>query len=101
MAMNREQKRMMQRQGQVGPDGEPLPQPKGQPRQPKGPKEQRTSPPQFVREVRGELRKVAWPTRNEVVRFSIIVLITIVVMTTMIALLDYAFGESIFWLIDR
>jgi preprotein translocase subunit SecE len=67
----------------------------------RGPKEQRTSPPQFTREVRGELRKVAWPTRHEVVRFSIIVLITIVVMTTMIALLDYVFGESIFWLIDR
>jgi preprotein translocase subunit SecE len=101
MAMNREQKRMMQRQGQVGADGAPLPQQKAQPRAQKGPKEPRTSPPQFFREVRGELRKVAWPTRDEVVKYSIIVLITIVVMTTMIAMLDYAFGETIFWVIDR
>jgi preprotein translocase subunit SecE len=101
MAMNREQKRMMQRQGQVGADGAPLAQPKTPPRTQKGPKEQRTSPPQFFREVRGELRKVAWPTRDEVVKYSIIVFITIVVMTTMIALLDYAFGEAVFWVIDR
>jgi preprotein translocase subunit SecE len=101
MAMNREQKRLMQRQGQVGADGAPLPQPKTPPRSSKGSKEARTSPPQFLREVRGELRKVAWPTRDEVVKYSIIVLITIVVMTTMIALLDYAFGETVFWIIDR
>ena len=101
MAMNREQKRMMQRQGQVGADGAPLPQPKQPPRAQKGPKEPRTSPPQFVREVRGELRKVAWPTRDEVVKYSIIVFITIVVMTTMIAMLDYVFGEAVFWVIDR
>ena len=100
MAMNREQKRMMQRQGQVDADGAPVAQPKTPPRG-RAPKEPRTSPPQFFREVRGELRKVAWPTRQEVVRFSIIVLITIVVMTTMIALLDYAFGETVFWVIDR
>jgi preprotein translocase subunit SecE len=101
MAMNREQKRMMQRQGQVGADGAPLPQPKTPPRGGRPPKEPRTSPVQFTREVRAELRKVAWPTRQEVIRFSIIVLITIIVMTTMIALLDYAFGETIFWVIDR
>jgi preprotein translocase subunit SecE len=101
MAMNREQKRMMQRQGQVGADGAPLPQPKTPQQKSRGPKEPRTGPVQFTREVRSELRKVAWPTREEVVKYSIIVLITIVVMTTMIALLDYAFGESVFWIIDR
>ncbi len=101
MAMNREQKRMMQRQGQLGADGAPIPQPKTQPRAQKGPKEPRTSPSQFVREVRGELRKVAWPSREEVVKYSIIVFVTIVVMTALIAALDFAFGETIFWIIDR
>lgn len=102
MAMNREQKRMMQRQGQVGADGEPIAQPRSQQqRTPRNRKEARTSPVQFFREVRSELRKVAWPTRPEVVKYSIIVLITIVIMTTFIALLDYAFGESIFWVIER
>ena len=101
MAMNREQKRMMQRQGQVGADGEPIAQPRDKQRQPRGKKEQRASPVQFTREVRSELRKVAWPTRPEVVKYSIIVLITIVIMTTFIALLDFGFGGVIFWVIDR
>ena len=100
MAMNREQKRMMQRQGQVGADGAPIAQPRTPPRA-RSPKEQRTSVLQFLREVRAELRKVAWPTREEVIKYSIIVFVTIVVMTTLIAVLDYAFGEAIFWVIDR
>ena len=101
MAMNREQKRMMQRQGQVGADGAPIAQPRTPPRAARGPKEPRASAGQFFREVRQELRKVAWPTRDEVIKYSIIVFVTIVVMTALIAVLDYAFGEAIFWLIDR
>jgi preprotein translocase subunit SecE len=42
---------------------------------------ERTSPPQFLREVRGELKKVAWPNRREVVSYSLVVLITTLVLT--------------------
>src|SRR3546814_1063087 len=68
MAMNRQQKRMLQRQGQVGADGEPVARKRQAPpaARPK-PKEERTTPAQFVREVTGEMRKVAWPTRAEVI----------------------------------
>jgi preprotein translocase subunit SecE len=99
MAMNRETKRMLQRQGQVGADGAPTrakPQPRPAPR----PVKERTTPRQYLREVRGELRKVAWPTRAEVVRYSVIVLITVVVLTTFIFLLDYAFAKGVFFLFD-
>jgi preprotein translocase subunit SecE len=99
MAMNRETKRMLQRQGQLGPDGEPArakPQPRPQPR----PVKERTTPRQYLREVRGELRKVAWPTRAEVTRYSVIVLITVVVLGAFIFLLDYAFAKSVFFLFD-
>ena len=48
---------------------------------------------QFVREVRAELRKVAWPTRPEIINYSIIVLVAVVVLTAYIAALDYGFGE--------
>ncbi|MBK5224532.1 MAG: preprotein translocase subunit SecE [Acidimicrobiia bacterium] len=99
MAMNREQKRMMQRQGQVDADGAPVAQ--RQPQRTPKPSKERTSPPQFVREVRSEMRKVAWPTRDEVIHYSIIVLIAIVVMTAFIAAVDFAFGEAILWVIDR
>jgi preprotein translocase subunit SecE len=99
MAMNRETKRMLQRQGQLGADGAPArakPQPRPAPR----PVKERTSPRQYLREVRGELRKVAWPTRAEVARYSVIVLITVVVLTTFIFLLDWAFGKFVFYLFD-
>ena len=99
MAMNRETKRMLQRQGQLGADGAPArakPQPRPAPR----PVKERTTPRQYLREVRGELRKVAWPTRAEVTRYSIIVLITVVVLGAFIFVLDYAFAKSVFFLFD-
>ena len=56
---------------------------------------------QFLREVRGELRKVAWPTRPEVVNYSIIVLAAVVVLTAYVAALDYGFGELLLRLFER
>jgi preprotein translocase subunit SecE len=99
MAMNREQKRMMRRQGELAPDGTPAPR---RPEQRPAPRAQgeRATPAQFIREVRGELRKVAWPSRDEIVRFSIIVLITVVLMTSFIAVVDYASTEGILYLFD-
>jgi preprotein translocase subunit SecE len=99
MAMNRETKRMLQRQGQLGADGAPTrtkPQQRPAPR----PVKERTSPRQYLREVRGELRKVAWPTKEEVTRYSIIVLITVVILTSYIFGLDYLFAKFVFFLFD-
>ncbi len=100
MAMNRQTKRMLQRQGELGPDGEAA---RGKPKQPQSrpaprPAKERTNPKQYLHEVRTELRKVAWPSRAEVVRYSGIVLFTLVVLTTFIFALDYAFAESVFFL---
>ena len=100
MAMNRQQKRMLQRQGQLGADGEPAARKRQAPPAPR-PKEERTSPREFVREVRGELRKVAWPTRAEVVNYSIIVLVAVVLLTAYVAALDYGFGEVLLKLFER
>jgi preprotein translocase subunit SecE len=100
MAMNRQQKRMLQRQGQLGADGEPAAR-KRTPPPAARPKEERTSPVQFVREVRSELRKVAWPTRPEVINYSIIVLLAVVVLTAYVAALDYGFGEALLNLFSR
>jgi preprotein translocase subunit SecE len=100
MAMNRQTKRMMQRQGQIGSDGQPAARKRSAPAAPR-PKRERTSPRQFLREVRDELRKVAWPTRSEVINYSVIVLITLVVLTALISGLDYLFGEAILALFER
>ena len=105
MAMNRETKRMLQRQGQLGPDGEsqPAARPEDRRRQAaaqRAPRE-RVGPAQFAREVRGELRKVAWPTRDEVFRFSLVVLFTLVVLTSFIFGLDWLSAKSVFYLFEK
>jgi preprotein translocase subunit SecE len=95
MAMNRETKRMLQRQGQLGEDGAPKAQRRQQQQPSPKEREQRTKPAEFLREVRAELRKVAWPTRSEVVNYSIIVFVAVVVLTVFVGLLDYGFGQFV------
>jgi preprotein translocase subunit SecE len=97
--LSREQRRHLRRTGAINEAGAPVRAPRTPPTP--RPKEERTTPRQFLREVRGELRKVAWPTREEVKRYSIIVLIAVVLLTAMIALLDYVFGLGVLWLYDR
>jgi len=98
MAMNREQKRMLQRSGEVGEDGEPIRKrqaAKGRQQPAPRTKSERTSPRQFVREVAAELRKVAWPTRSETINYSIIVLVALIVLTTFIFCVDYLFSQLV------
>ncbi|MGH9184158.1 MAG: preprotein translocase subunit SecE [Acidimicrobiales bacterium] len=99
MAMNRETKRRLQRQGHIGADGAPT-RPKQPPRQPPRPSAERTGPRQYVQEVRAELRKVAWPHREEVVRYSVIVLFALVVLTSYIFGLDLLFAKGVFLLFE-
>jgi len=97
--VNRETKRMLQRQGELGPDGEPVAR-RQQPQRPTGPPKERTGPAQFAREIRGELRKVAWPTRDEVVRSSLVVLVTLAVVMAFIAGIDTVFAKAVLFLFD-
>jgi len=64
------------------------------------PGKEKTSPSQFVMEVKGELRKVAWPNRREVINSTIVVLICVVVMTTLIFFFDYASAKFVLFLFD-
>jgi preprotein translocase subunit SecE len=47
----------------------------------------------FVREVVAELRKVAWPSRDEVLKLTIVVLIAIGAFAIYIFVLDTSFGQ--------
>lgn len=94
MGMNREQKRAMQKSGQLNADGsQATPGRDRQAAASKGVKSERTKPGEFIREVRMEMRKVNWPTREEVIRLSTIVLVALVVFTTLIFALDTLFAE--------
>ena len=93
--MNRQTKRLMQRQKSDRPRA---PERKARPQA--APQRERTGPRQYLTEVRGELRKVAWPTRHEVVNSTIIVLIAVVFMTTLIFGYDYFSAKLVLFLFD-
>jgi preprotein translocase subunit SecE len=58
--------------------------------------EKRTSIPTFYRQVVAELRKVVWPTRDQLVTYFIVVMVFVIVMMTIVSSLDLAFGKLAF-----
>ncbi len=97
--MNREMKRLMQRQGQVDADGAPARrEAPARPAAARAATKERIGPSEYARQVRGELRKVAWPTRAEVVNYSIVVLVALLLLTAIIFVLDYLFAEGVIFL---
>ena len=99
--MNRQMKRQMQRQGQVGADGAPVPQQRRQPRPQSRQVKERTTPAEFARQVRAELRKVAWPSRDEVVNYSVLVFVVLVILIGLIFGLDYVLAKFVFFLLKK
>jgi preprotein translocase subunit SecE len=96
--VNRQTKRLLKRQGQ-SPDGAPVAtKPRERPAPPV--RRERIGARQYGREVRAELRKVAWPTRGEVVNSTVIVLIAVTVMTSLIFGIDYVSAKFVLFLFD-
>ena len=87
---------MMQRQGQ-DPEGEaPAKRTAAPPRRP--PKREPFRPGQFLREVRSELRQVAWPNRSEVINYTTVTLVTLLALMALIFVLNLAFAKGVIWL---
>lgn len=61
------------------------------------PEQKRTSPVTFYRQVVGELRKVVWPTREQLVTYFVVTMVFVIVVMAFIAALDLAFGRLVFW----
>jgi len=98
--MNREQKRMMDRKGQVGADGAAtrraaVAESAGRRRS------QRATPREFFTQVREELRQVAWPTRAETINYTSIVGFVLVFMTVLIFGLGYGFSKFVTFLFQK
>lgn len=85
--MNRESKRHAERDKRRASGGEGTATATDQRR--------RTSPAQFLREVRSELRKVAWPSRREVVSYAIVVLVTTLVLTLVVWGMDEVIRNAV------
>ena len=71
----------------------PAPERAAKPNRPAKP--DRTTPAQFVREVRDELRKVVWPTRKELVTYTTVALVFILIMVGIVTSLDYGFTRLV------
>ena len=48
-----------------------------------------------TRETVAEMRKVLWPSRNEMVTYTVVVVIFVVIMVAIVALLDFGFAKAV------
>ena len=88
--MNRQTKRLMKKDEERR---KTAPRPVRAPGAPT--KRERTKPLQFFREVVAELRKVAWPTRKEVFSYSLVVLVSSVIIAAVIFGMDFVFTKGV------
>ena len=58
--------------------------------------DKRTSPTLFYRQVMAELRKVVWPTQQQLVTYFVVVMVFVLVMMALVSVLDLGFGKLIF-----
>ncbi|MWA05785.1 preprotein translocase subunit SecE [Actinomadura sp. LD22] len=56
----------------------------------------RTTPALFVRQVIAELRKVIWPTRRELVTYTTVSLVFVLIMVAIVSGFDYGLQKGIY-----
>jgi len=60
----------------------------------------KTSPGEFIRQVRAEAGKVVWPTREETVKTGIFVGILMTILAVFFLGVDSLFGTAVRWLLS-
>ena len=55
----------------------------------------------FLRQVIAELRKVIWPTRSELISYTGVVLVFVVIMALILAAYDFAFAKAVFFVFGQ
>jgi len=61
---------------------------------------ERTGPALFVRQVAAELRKVVWPTQQQLITYFFVVMAFVVFMMALVAGLDLIIGKIVFWMFN-
>ncbi|MDS1269972.1 preprotein translocase subunit SecE [Lipingzhangella sp. LS1_29] len=64
------------------------------------PEPRRTNPVVFTRQVVAELGKVRWPTRWELITYTIVVMVFVLIMIGYVTGVDWVFGQGVLWLYD-
>ncbi len=62
-----------------------------------GKRPQRTGPFLFLRQVAAELRKVVWPTKEQLITYSLVVVIFVAIVMAFVFLVDLGFGKLALW----
>lgn len=57
------------------------------------------NPINFLQEVRSELLRVVWPTRDQIIRLTLQVIVISVIISGIIGILDYSFTTLIQYVI--
>ncbi len=89
---NREQKRLLQRQGTLDADGMPAAAVRPDRRPAGGSSRGGFHPRQFVDEVILELRKVMKPKRPELINYATVVFFTLAFLMSLVYALDYVYS---------
>lgn len=55
----------------------------------------------FFHDVRQEMRKVSWPTRDQMIAFTTVTLITTIALTVVVFGLDVAMKEIVLFVVER
>ena len=63
-------------------------------------KSDRTSPVTFYRQIVAELRKVVWPTQQQLVTYFLVVMVFVIFMMALVSGLDLVIGKAVFWLFN-
>ena len=59
------------------------------------------TPVSFLKEVQEELKKVVWPTREEVIRLTVVVIVISIVVGAYLGALDLVFSKAIELILNR
>ncbi|MFF2508009.1 preprotein translocase subunit SecE [Streptomyces sp. NPDC058067] len=49
----------------------------------------------FYRQIVAELRKVVWPTRNQLTTYTSVVIVFVVIMIALVTVIDYGFNHAV------
>ena len=60
----------------------------------------KTSPGEFIRQVRSEGSKIVWPTRQETVTTAIMVAIMMLILSLFFLGIDSLFGAVVRWMLS-
>lgn len=54
----------------------------------------------YLHEVRVEMRKVSWPTQEQMIVFTAVTMITSLALTALVFIMDFGLKNLVLWVID-